>query len=128
MSSSKYRKWIDQVIKGLISLGLEEEPRSKGKYKIIKGTINGKPYRQKFSNTPRSTTKAMKDVLSETKRRLKKCNVDITNIRDEMPKLGFLTINSFKKDNQKSSFKELAIIFTKIEKELEILEISLENN
>ena len=57
----------------------------------------------------------MKDVLSETKRRLKKCNVDITNIRDEMPKLGFLTINSFKKDNQKS-FKELAIIFTKIEK------------
>ena len=118
-NSKKFNRWTDKVIKGLVSLGLElEDPGKRKNYKIIKGTINGKRYFQSFSKTPKSITNAMKDILSETKRKLLACGVDISSFQDQMPTLGFLTIDMIEEKNKNRPYEQFSNILSDIEKEL----------
>ena len=82
MSKSKaFQKWTNDLISRLQSAwGLELEEIRKNKYKIVKGTINGKPYQQRFSSTPKSPSSASASIRRETKRKLLECGVDIDEI------------------------------------------------
>ena len=54
-NSKKFQKWTKELISRLESAwGLELEEIRKNKHLVIKGNINGIPYRQSFSTTPKT--------------------------------------------------------------------------
>lgn len=117
MSKSKaFQKWTNDLISRLQSAwGLELEEIRKNKYKIVKGTINGKPYQQRFSSTPKSPSSASASIRRETKRKLLECGVDIDEINKSMPGLAFMTYKSLKKEGE---IKQLVRLLTDTPTEL----------
>ena len=116
-NSKKHQKWIEDLIKSLESLGLEKTDDRKKKYRIVKGFIEGKPYFQKFSNTPSSYVTAPKSILRETKRKLLNCGIDIDKINNELPMNYFLTLELIKQQEREEKYKSLASIIKEIERD-----------
>ena len=109
MSNSKrFQKWTADLISTLQSaFGLEIEENRKNKYRVLKGTINKKPYYQRFSTTPTSYTDASNSIRQETKRKLLECGVDIDDIKQSMPKMAFLTYNSLEQEDHYNHLAKL---------------------
>ena len=91
-NSKKFQKWTKELISRLESAwGLELEEIRKNKHLVIKGNINGIPYRQSFSTTPKTISGASASIIRETKRKLLRCGVDINEINKSMPNLAFVS-------------------------------------
>ena len=119
-NAKKYQRWVNKVINGLVSLGLEIEEDRKNKHRVVKGKIEGKPYRQTFSNTPKSYTSAMRNILRETRQKLSECGVNLANFKSSMPNLGFLTTEIIEKQKRDQSYKVFLSFLIEIEKEIDI--------
>ena len=107
-SAKKYQRWVNKVIEALINLGLEVTDDRKNKYRVVKGFIEGKPYQQRFSNTPKSYVTAARNVLAEAKRKLLDCGINVEKINAEMPMLFFLTADMIAQANKEEKYKPLA--------------------
>lgn len=89
-NSKKYQRWITQLLEVLKSdFGLEVEEVRNSKHKVVKGKINGCPYHQKFSSTPKSVSSASKSVIKETKQKLIQCGVDIRTVEEAQFRMTF---------------------------------------
>ena len=103
-NSKKFQRWVDQLITILQQdYGLDLEVDRNTKYRVIKGNLNGHQYFQKFANTPKSYTGASKEIIKETKLKLKQCGIDLDEIKSSNFKIAFSTYYQIQetKENQK---------------------------
>ena len=93
MSNSKrYQRWVSELI-GILQTDFDliVEVDRKNKHRVVRGTINGKPYYQTFSSTPKSFTSASQNVIKETKQKLLRCGIEVKSIERTQFKVAFST-------------------------------------
>ena len=114
-NSKKHQRWIEEVIKALVELGLEVTDDRKSKYRIIKGFIDGKPFQQRFSTTPTSYVGSARSILGETKKKLRACGVDVDKINNSLPMMHFLTKELIEEQNREKKYQRIARLIQSIE-------------
>ena len=127
-NSKKFKRWVDELVDTLVSaFGLELEGDRRNKYRVIKGRINGQPYKQRFSNTPKSYTKASQSIISETRRKLQECGFEIPQINQSLPNFNFLTYENLE---QREKYEKLVKLLSENSMELDeynMTEIDIES-
>ena len=119
MSNAKKRKrWVDEVIKGLEMLGLEVIEDRQKKHRVVKGLIEGKPFTQIFSSTPKSYVSAARNILRETKKKLVDCGVKVEKVKAAMPTLGLITIEVIEQEKREKNYRAFIKRLSELEREI----------
>ncbi len=117
-NAKKHKRWVDEVIKGLETLGLEVTEDRHKKHRVVKGFIEGKPFTQTFSSTPKSYVSAARNILQETRRKLVECGVQVEKVKAAMPTLGLLTMEVIEKEKREKQYKAFMRRLSELEREL----------
>ena len=118
-NAKKHKRWVDEVIKGLEMLGLEVIEDRQKKHRVVKGLIEGKPFTQTFSSTPKSYVSAARNILRETRKKLVDCGVEVEKVKAAMPTLGLLTMEMIEQEKREKNYKAFIRRLSELEQEID---------